>query len=60
MEGLIDIGAVTDLVQLSRTTVHRLRVRREFPYPVKTGVRRTRWKREDVLKWIASRKPEAV
>ena len=52
---------VTDLVallNLSRTTIWRLRRRGEFPQPIRLSTNTVGWHAHDIYEWLAER-PEA-
>ena len=48
---LLNIGAVCELVSLSRPTIYRQVVAGKFPPPVKIG-RASRWHTDQVVTWI--------
>lgn len=54
---LLDVDAVAALVGVSPNTVWSLNRNGDFPSPVDVGVDVTRWRRTEILTWIARRKP---
>lgn len=52
---LLTLSEVCELVGLSHTSIHRLRVEGDFPVPVRLGRATIRWRRGEVEKWLASR-----
>ena len=45
---------VLELVQMSKSTLHRKVARGEFPRPIRTGLRMVRWWLCEVMAWLAS------
>ena len=43
---------VSDLVQFSLTTLHRLMANGDFPRPVRLGARAVAWWEDGVLQWM--------
>ena len=41
------------LARISRATIYKLVARGEFPAPLKVGAKCSRWKRSEVMRWIA-------
>ena len=49
-----------DRLGLSRTTLHRLRERGDFPEPIQLGPNSVGWLSSDVQAWIESRRAPAL
>jgi len=52
---LMGVAEVLRATSLSRASVHRLRVRGEFPQAVPLGARRVAFVRSEIETWIRSR-----
>ena len=51
---LLNAREVTELIGVSRTTLHRLVAANQFPRPIRVGQRASRWWKSQVLQWIDS------
>lgn len=49
---LTEVGIELDM---SRTTLYKLRQEEDFPAPVKISARKHRWRRSDIKDWLAGR-----
>ena len=56
LDRLLPLKEVIDLTSLSKASIYR-RFPDTFPAPVKCGVSRVAWRRSDIEKWLADRKP---
>ena len=52
---IMRIAEVTELLGVSRATIYGWRNTRDFPAPVKLGVRAGGWHRKTVEDWLATR-----
>lgn len=55
MERLLKRREVEQVTGLSRASIYRLMAIREFPCPVKVGLRSVAWRSSDVETWFANR-----
>lgn len=51
-ERLINLKEVQHLTSLSRSRLYQLIKQRDFPSPIKIGIRRVAWTKSEVTKWI--------
>lgn len=54
---LLHAAAVAEMVGMSEASIYRMLGAGEFPEPIRFGKRLTRWKREEVERWVAALKP---
>ena len=52
---LMRLSEVLTLINLSRSSVYRLRRQGAFPEPLKIGARAVRWRQSEIEAWIAAR-----
>lgn len=51
-DALLRLATVQAVVGLSKTTIYTLVARREFPQPIRLGIRCTRWRSGEVAAWL--------
>lgn len=56
-DALLRRPQVESLTGLSRSTLYLFIQKRNFPAPVRLGLRSVAWRESEVLQWIASRQP---
>lgn len=54
-EALLDTREICRLLGISRTTLWRLRQRRDFPSPIRLSTRRIAWRRDAIDAWLEAR-----
>ena len=54
-ERLLNVREVTELIGVSRSTLHRMVSDNRFPTPIRVGLRAVRWRLSEVLVWMESR-----
>ena len=54
-ERLLNVREVTELIGVSRSTLHRMVSANRFPSPIRVGLRAVRWRLSEVLVWMESR-----
>ena len=54
---LLNTRDICELLQISRTTLHRAVRDGGFVMPIRVGRRGIRWRESDIRDWIASREP---
>ena len=59
MSKFLDIKTVSSMVGVSRETIRALSKKNQFPKPIRIGGS-VRWDEDDVAKFIAAKKSEAV
>lgn len=55
---LLDIDAAAALVAVSPNTLWAMASGSDFPSPVDIGIKKTLWRRTEILDWIKRRKPK--
>jgi predicted DNA-binding transcriptional regulator AlpA len=55
---LLDVIAVGSLLGIAENTVWALARGGDFPQPIDLGIKKTMWRRTEVLEWIKRRKPK--
>ena len=56
-ERLLNVREVTELIGVSKSTLHRMVSANRFPRPIRVGLRAVRWRLSEVLAWMESRPP---
>ena len=56
-ERLLNVREVTELIGVSRSTLHRMVSDNRFPRPIRVGLRAVRWRLSEVLAWMESCQP---
>lgn len=59
-QALLDAREVCRLLGISRTTLWRLRERRDFPIPIQLSIRRIAWRRDAIDAWLEARDGEGA
>ena len=54
-ERLLNEREVAELIGVSKSTLRRMVSANEFPKPIRIGKRAIRWRKSEVLEWLASR-----
>ena len=54
---LLNALQVSALIGVSRTTLYRMVLAKQFPRPIRIGQRATRWRLSEILEWMDSRPP---
>lgn len=54
---LLRLPSVIHLTGLGRSTIYRMITRKEFPRPVRLGLRSVAWRQSDLSDWIEERAP---
>ncbi len=54
-EALLDTREICRLLGISRTTLWRLRQRRDFPSPIRLSTCRIAWRRDAIDAWLEAR-----
>ena len=52
---LLKLAEVVKLVQLTESTIYRLMRSGDFPCGIKIGKRNVRWRKAELIDWLASR-----
>ncbi|WP_187647227.1 helix-turn-helix transcriptional regulator [Nitrosophilus labii] len=56
MERLLTIQQVTEIVGFKKPTIYKYIREQNFPKPIKTGNRASRWSYQEVMEWIENLK----
>lgn len=59
-ERLLNAREVTELIGVSRSTLHRMVAANRFPRPIRVGLRALRWRLSEVLAWMESGPPATL
>ncbi|MDR1935946.1 MAG: AlpA family phage regulatory protein [Candidatus Accumulibacter sp.] len=54
-ERFLSRGDVSQMVDLSKSTIYRLVAEKSFPSPVSTGAKRVAWLESEVMQWMDAR-----
>ena len=54
---ILRVADLQDLLNLSRTTIWRLRQAGEFPQPIRLSANAVGWHAHDIYEWLAKRPP---
>ncbi|MCU7375156.1 AlpA family transcriptional regulator [Paucibacter sp. O1-1] len=54
---LLRLPSVMRMTGLGRSTIYRMITKRQFPSPVRLGIRAVAWRHSDLSNWIDERTP---
>ena len=55
MSNLISLPELIKRLKISKTSIYRMIKAGKFPRPLRLGARASRWREDEIEKWIASR-----
>lgn len=55
---LLRLPRVIHMTGLGRSTIYRMITRKQFPCPVRLGLRSVAWRHSDLSEWIEERAPK--